>query len=927
MRLSLEKYSIEDGHFIFDDRGSGTYIEAKNLFHSGVGDFTLDVFDLDTKSTFSALTIKQGSLAYLNEAEGELDATFNIDVGNGVYTFKENDLRLNALHLMADGSIAMPGDDIVFDLNVKAPANNFRELWSMIPTAYVAGYDDIKANGAFSLNADVNGPFNAETSTYPAFNIALDVQGGSVQYPGRPIGVNGINADIKVNSPSADLNRMTVDIPRFALNLGGDPFSGNFRLRTPISDPTVDARVDGTLDLTKWAQAIPLEGISELAGKIIADVILQNVRSSVLTAGNYGAVDMSGELSIIDFVYAAEGLPKVELPRAKALFSPQFVSVPDFALQLGQSDLQGSARVDNILAYFSPEQTMKGSVKVKGRLFDANEWIPEEEPNTAAQGLTSTAAAPTNPAPAEVPASTELFNRFDFDIDAQVTEIRYADYQLKNNRVKGKIQANQLAVADIQTTLGETSLQGSGNVSNAWDYYFGDETMTGQLNLRSDYVDLADFMTTADASSTTSTSTASSSSAVASSAVIPVPDRVDVTVKLDADRVKYTNIELDKVVGDLVVRDQQVVVENGNMGIFGGRMDFAGAYDTSEPGAPGFRFHYDLSGLSFSSAFDQLNTFKQLAPIGQFIRGRFNSDLILEGKLGDDLSPIMSSINAQGFLQTLEASLATFKPLQSVGQALNVRELRQDINLSNIKSWFTIEEGKVSVQPFRVKLAGIPMEVSGKHGLGLDMDYNITAAVPREMIEGNIVAGAAMGMLDRLAGQAQSLGLNIQPGDTLNVGIGLTGTLSNPQTSLNLLGTNQGSGQSTGSALADAVGDQVQDEVNERIDEARSEAEEKVTEVRTEVETQVDEARDAVTEQANAAVDSVRSSVQNEIGRVQDQVANEVGNILGTSQDTTNNAQPGTSPGQQVEDAVDNIKDEISRFNPFGKKKKKKDGN
>ena len=52
-----------------------------------------------------------------------------------------------------------------------------------------------------------------------------------------------------------------------------------------------------------------------------------------------------------------------------------------------------------------------------------------------------------------------------------------------------------------------------------------------------------------------------------------------------------------------------------------------------------FNFKYNLKDLGFQQAFNTLNTFQYLAPIGKYIEGKFNSTLILDGILDQNLMP------------------------------------------------------------------------------------------------------------------------------------------------------------------------------------------------------------------------------------------------------------------------------------------------
>ena len=61
----------------------------------------------------------------------------------------------------------------------------------------------------------------------------------------------------------------------------------------------------------------------------------------------------------------------------------------------------------------------------------------------------------------------------------------------------------------------------------------------------------------------------------------------------------------------------------------------------------------DVKSMDFQQSFNTFNTFQKFAPIGQYLKGKFNTTLNLEGELGKDMSPNLNTLNLSGFLQTL----------------------------------------------------------------------------------------------------------------------------------------------------------------------------------------------------------------------------------------------------------------------------------
>jgi hypothetical protein len=899
-QINLSRYEVNNGTLIYDDRTTETYLKIEGLTTTGDGDFTATIFDLDTDSKADAVTLQQGGITYLNEVEATAVALVNVDLNDSRYTFLDNKVTLNALDLIFSGSIDLEdNDDILFDLEYQAPVNDFHQLWSLIPSAYTSGYEDVRTTGKFTLNGTVNGPYNGKKKIYPAFTVNTEVSSGSVQYPGRAVGITGIDAKVSVNSPSADLNEMVIDIPRFDFDLGGDPFRGRLKLSTPLSDPNVDARVQGDLDLAKWAQAVPLEGVRELAGKIVADITFDRVRQSLLNAGSYQGLNVIGDVAVSNFVYVTDELPSVRIASANANFTPQSINIPNFSTTLGRSDLSGSGQINNPLAYFTSDQTMRGNFNLRSNFFDADEWMPAEESTST---VLSPAELETAGQPQET-AATSVFDRFDFDVDADIRELKYATYRPKGLKAVGNIRPNRMEIASAAGTLGGSSFTGSGTIVDLFDYTLGDGVLTGDLSVRSGFIDLADFMVEEEATKTATATTESS-------AAVPIPKNINLNISMAADRVKYDNINLDQMLGKLVMRGGQAVIEDGSAALLGGRMKFAGAYDTSEPGDPGFRFHYDLESLDFGQAFSILNTFATLAPIGKFLQGQFSSDLVLEGKLDQNLFPKLGTIDAEGIFKTAEAQLAGFTPARKIGQALNVEELKNSTTFKNFVTFFKVKDGRVNIEPFKFQLAGIPLRVQGTHGLEQDMDYTIRAAIPRTMIKGNIVTGTALSALDQLAGQASKLGLNISPGDTLNVDITLLGSIGAPQFKFNLLGNKDGAAAS----IQDAVKGRLNAEVEDQKDEAEAEVNDRANIVKEGAQRRIDSLRSLAGARTQQVLDSITRATQTETDRLKDQTAEELRNRLKLDSlraDSLLNKVPG----------ADAIKEELERLNPFKKKK------
>ena len=871
-QIELKKYSISDGHITFDDRQGGTFVQMTGLDHEGKGDFSQDVFDLDTDTQIDAFTAKSGGVTYLKKAKVDFVAGFNMDVWNSKFTLRENKLKINDLELNADGFLVTPADgSIDMDLTFGAPESDFKSLLSMVPNAYIEGFENVKAGGTFSLAGSAKGKFSASPESYPAFKIDLKINDGNVQYPDLPMGISGINTAVNVHSPTSNLDQMIVDVSSFKMNIGKNPIEGFFKLRTPISDPDVDTKIKGKLNLGDLSRAFPMEGVKTLDGTVDMD-ILARTKMSTIDREDYANVDMSGNATIQNVNYVADGMPPVHIMDMGMFFTPQNVQVPNFDMRLGKSDLRGKARVDNILAFFSPDATMRGDVTLRSNYFNADEWVSDSPEPTA---------TPSSPAGNE----EEVFNRFDFTMDGEIGKMDYDVYQLKDLKAKGNFTPSKLTATDLSGKIGESDFAVSGVLTNVWNFIFKDETLGGNLNLRSRKMNLNQFMTEGE-------TTAAAAPSAAEEPIL-VPGNMDLKMNADIGTVIYDNMELKNVSGGMTVANEAVVFDDLTANSLGGKMAIRGGYDTKDHDKPVFDLGMQLRKIDFQKAFNTFNTFQAIAPIGKYMEGTFNTNLSMNSALGKDLMPDLSTLSIDGLLHTINGAIKGFAPLENVANKLNVDAFK-NITLTDTKNWFTVKDGKLELEEFDHKYEDIAMKIGGGHFLTGDMDYHIDAKIPREKIGKNPLGAAANSGLEMLGSQASKLGLDLNAGEFVNVRINILGTMTDPKIKVKLLGTEGGSG------VKDAVVESVKEEAGKVLSGAKAEAQKRAEARKKQLEELAKKKAKAEADKlADKAKKEAEKKLNDEAKKAADKAAKKVGEKVG-----------------------DEAKKKLEEWNPFGKKKK-----
>ncbi|HMH55568.1 MAG TPA: AsmA family protein, partial [Gemmatimonadales bacterium] len=262
MEVSLRRFEIKDGDIAFDNRRAKLKATLKGYNQSLSGDLSQKQVDIQTRLTADTASVVFAGIPYLNRVKLGLVADAQADLANKSYVLKQTELSLNDLKLGVSGSAKSVGKLLGLDLAFSAPSTNFRSILSLVPAVYAHDFDKVKTAGSFTVSGRVKGEYGV--SAFPSFAINAKVNDAAFQYPDLPLPARSIFLDLALTNPGGSADRTVVKLDRFHMLLGQNPVDAGLVLKTPLSDPDVDLRVKGKVDLADVRRAVKLEGINQL---------------------------------------------------------------------------------------------------------------------------------------------------------------------------------------------------------------------------------------------------------------------------------------------------------------------------------------------------------------------------------------------------------------------------------------------------------------------------------------------------------------------------------------------------------------------------------------------------------------------------------------------------------------------------------------
>ncbi len=372
LRLDLRLLEVDDGRIEYDDDRSGLHLRVSDLSHSMSGDLGAERFGLRSRTEAGSVTLRQAGVPYLTAARVAAEADIDANMADGLFTLRENRVAVNDLAVSFDGSLRRLEEGSEVDVTFAADRAGFRDILSLIPAILTDEAAGLEADGTVAVDGYVRGRIGG--GAVPSFAVNARVDDGRFRYDDLRVPVTDVFLDLAVRQPAADLDSTVVEVERLTFAVEGAPFTAALGLSTPVSDPEVRALVNGRLDLAALGNAVKLEGIEELAGQIVADASV-HARRSWVEAEAYERIEATGRVALTDVVVAGKGVPERVVVEALTLdLSPRHAEIPAFRGSIGSSALEGSARVDNLLAFLLNGEALQGRAELRSRYLALDEW-------------------------------------------------------------------------------------------------------------------------------------------------------------------------------------------------------------------------------------------------------------------------------------------------------------------------------------------------------------------------------------------------------------------------------------------------------------------------------------------------------------------------------------------------------------------------
>lgn len=442
--LNINKYQLENIQFLYNDKLSKNKVILKNIYHSGKGNFSNDIFVLDTKSK-TKFSIFINDTNYLKDVALTLDANLEIDLKNSRYTFKENTGFINQLPLEFDGFLQLLDESQFYDLNFKTPTSSFENAIALFPESSRGNLKDIQTKGNFDVKGVVKGSLSE--TTIPTFNIAIATENAQFKYVSLPKAVENITINATIDNQTGFAKDTYIDLKNASFTIDKDVFSASGKVSNFGENALVSLFANGRINLGNLSKVYPIAIENELSGLMQAS-LNSSFTIDVIQKKKYQLIKNSGEISVTNFKYQEKNETPFFIDKTLLSFSPSNIKLKEFNAKTGTSDFSIQGNIENFYAFIFDKKELKGKFSMTSDNLKVADFVSESKENET-----------ENQSPIKIPSFLNI------EVSGTAKTVVYDNLVLKNVSANLFINDESIRLENFKTAIFGGNIGLSGTVS------------------------------------------------------------------------------------------------------------------------------------------------------------------------------------------------------------------------------------------------------------------------------------------------------------------------------------------------------------------------------------------------------------------------------------------------------------------------------
>ena len=309
-----------------------------------------------------------------------------------------------------------------------------------------------------------------------------------------------------------------------------------------------------------------------------------------------------------------------------------------------------------------------------------------------------------------------------------------------------EFNTNNVLLADARLHLGKSDFTLNGEISQIRRAVLRGGKLKGDFRLSSDYIDCTQLMQAvnsgmqyADRADSTSfddetiatldakhlQDSLSQAEADTASQLFVLPAFLDMALHINAKRIDFKDLELNNVIGEIVLRDQSINLSKLEMQSNMGSGDLTMAYKAKDRKEAAVGFDLDMKDIRVERLIALFPSIDTLVPMLRSFEGVLDCQMTTTCKMDSTMSLIMPSINSSCYLHGNDMVLLDGETFTEISKTLMFKNKKRNL-IDSISVDLAIKDDKIEVFPFLIEMDRYKVAVGGTHNLDMTFDYHLS---------------------------------------------------------------------------------------------------------------------------------------------------------------------------------------------------------
>lgn len=354
---------------------------------------------------------------------------------------------------------------------------------------------------------------------------------------------------------------------------------------------------------------------------------------------------------------------------------------------------------------------------------------------------------------ADTSATSRLLRRWEargkINFDKLRLFSRYFPIPMYMEGTNVEYNTNRITLKDARLHLGKSDLRLNGQLSQLRAAALRGGTLKGKLTVQSDLIDcnqlllamnrgarLAEADEKAPASFNTDSITALEYQNMEIGAqdtlrtdtttqLMIIPKFLDLSLRTDAKRIQFKDLELENVVGEVVVRDQVLNLSELRMNSNIGDGNLTMVYSTPDEAHASMGLELGLNKILVNKLIDLFPSMDTLVPMLRSFEGVVDCQITATCQTDSTMSVLLPTLNASCFMRGKDMVLLDGETFAEISKTLMFKNKKRNL-IDSIAVDLAIKDSKIEVFPFLVEMDRYKVAVGGTHNMDMTFDYHLS---------------------------------------------------------------------------------------------------------------------------------------------------------------------------------------------------------